>query len=885
METISDKHVDDLAGIIKALADVWPNDRENVMVAGAAFEQFVGEMEPSGVQINKLIDLSWKGMRHLFEEDAFFISVKNATMQGVNTIREYLLSEGQISVEEFEKSCERLESALQGAAESADKIIDVDDEGKPVSAAVTTVDEPPAEIADTAEEEQEKSEPEAAISAVSDEAERDLQPGSPERDAPPVVEAEITLNTLATRIMEAGEDAGEAELREIFSMLEYLAAVEADAVATSLNHAAESLSKALDSEDFSSWYAEVSDCVEAAMAAEEDEEWEQEQAALATATEDPSAEESIGSGQVMHAQTETEESADEVFIISEDIDLDMLTEFVAECNDLIETAESALLDLEEKPSDSELINTVFRAFHTIKGTSAFMGLDPISEFTHSAETLLDLIRDGKLSFDRPSADICLDSIDIIKKLLQIVSTAKGGSELQKSPQYKATLLVLVDIAENGTSPGEALAKTGISNPVIPEFDEPLEELQSENSAEAAPEPVTERLNGAPEEPGQKSDTEATVRVNLGRLDRLIDMVGELVIAHSVVSQDELISKEPDLMKKVDHTSKILRELQDTSLTLRMVPLKATFHKMNRLVRDLARKAGKNVKLSTIGDDTEIDRNMVDIINEPLVHMLRNSIDHGVESPEERAAAGKSATANVWLRAFQEGGKVVIEIEDDGKGINKEKILEKAIAKGLVATDKKLTDKEICGLIFHPGLSSVDKVTDLSGRGVGMDVVRRSIEQLQGKVEVESHSGKGTKVSLELPFTLAITDGMLVSVGSQKFIIPTINIEMTFRAQKADIFTILGTSEQVKYRGNSVPILRLHKLFTIYGAMEELDGGTLVIIKNNSKLYALLVDEILGQQQLVGKSINMNVKMPHISGGAILGDGKVGLILDTAAVVL
>jgi len=500
-----------------------------------------------------------------------------------------------------------------------------------------------------------------------------------------------------------------------------------------------------------------------------------------------------------------------------------------------------------------------------------------------AETLLSNVRDGILEFDRASADISLDSIDVIKKLLNTVSTISGGDAIPTSEKYNHLHDVLTEIAENDTNPEEALEKIGGF------ADIPQETLDiDESGEESIPSIIEVNQNGnsgpvVEEKKSDQTEQDATVRVNLGRLDRLIDMVGELVIAHSVVSQDKSVSKDSDLMKKISHTSKILRELQDTSLTLRMVPLKATFHKMNRLVRDLSRKAGKNVKFTTFGDDTEIDRNMVDIINEPLVHMLRNSIDHGVETPEERSEAGKSSEANVWLRAYQEGGKVVIEIEDDGKGINKEKVLQKAIEKNLVSPDKKLNDSEICSLIFHPGLSSVDKVTDLSGRGVGMDVVRRSIEQLQGKVDVESQKGKGTKVSLELPFTLAITDGMLVSVGSQKFIIPTINIEKTFRAHKEDLFTILGSSEEIKYRGQTVPVLRLHELFGINEAQEDLEGGTLLIIKNNNKLFALLVDEVLGQQQLVGKSININVKMQYISGGAILGDGKVGLILDTAAI--
>jgi two-component system chemotaxis sensor kinase CheA len=362
------------------------------------------------------------------------------------------------------------------------------------------------------------------------------------------------------------------------------------------------------------------------------------------------------------------------------------------------------------------------------------------------------------------------------------------------------------------------------------------------------------------------------------------MVGELVIAHSVVAQDQNIPKDSELQKKVNHTTKILRELQDTSLTLRMVPLRATFHKMNRLVRDLSRKAGKPVKFTTSGEDTEIDRNMVDIISEPLIHMLRNSLDHGVETPNERSKTDKDQVANINLSASQEGGKVVIQIKDDGRGIDKDRILSKALEKGLVEPDKKLTDPEIYALIFLPGLSSAEVVTDLSGRGVGMDVVRRSIEQLQGKVEVASELGVGTTITIELPFTLAITDGMLIRVGSERFIIPTINIDMTFRAEDDDLFTVLGDSEQVNFRGKSVPVIRLNRLFDIDDGNENIIEGTLLIIKNNNSRYALLVDEVLGQQQLVGKSINMIATTKHISGGAILGDGKVGLIVDTAALM-
>lgn len=837
MSSDKQKNIDDLAIIIRTLADVWPKDREGVMVAGAKFESVIGNLEFTGVELKKLIDLAWKGMIHLHEKDEFFISVKNATMHAVNTIREYLMQSGDISVDVFEDSFERLEKALEGAAESADKIVDLESDAP---------------------------EPGGEENLASEEASEDE---SVPEGSETIADEELSLNALAGKMMDMGEDADKSDLEQLKEMIVKLLATSSQSVSEHLSKAGNILNEAL-SEDDVEWYAVVSESIELSIESQESANWNEEDTTLqqTSADDEPAA-----------------DASNNNFQVSEDIDLEMVKEFIIECNDLLDSAEVALLDLESNPGDQELINTVFRAFHTIKGTSAFMGLDPISDFTHLAETLLSNVRDGDLDFDRASADISLDSIDVIKKLLEIVGGISGGDIITTSEKYNQLHSVLTDIAENGENPQNALDKVG-SLADLPQETEEVKEGETEN----IPSIIEVNQNGNAGSPSEEkktdqTDQDATVRVNLGRLDRLIDMVGELVIAHSVVSQDKSVAKDSDLMKKISHTSKILRELQDTSLTLRMVPLKATFHKMNRLVRDLSRKAGKNVKFNTFGDDTEIDRNMVDIINEPLVHMLRNSIDHGVETPEERSAAGKSAEANIWLRAYQEGGKVVIEIEDDGKGIDKDKILQKAIDKDLVASDKKLNDSEICSLIFHPGLSSVEKVTDLSGRGVGMDVVRRSIEQLQGKVDVESEQGMGTKVSLELPFTLAITDGMLVNVGSQKFIIPTINIEKTFRAKQQDLFTIFGSSEEIKYRGNTVPVLRLHKLFEIDGAQEDLEGGTLLIIKNNNKLFALLVDEVIGQQQLVGKSININVKMEYISGGAILGDGKVGLILDTAAI--
>lgn len=859
-EITKQEKVDHLAQIIQLLADVWPNDRDNVAKAGAQFEEIFELLIKDSSQIKKLASLTWDGLRYLYEKDEFFMTVKASTMQAVNTFREFIMSDGDVKVDDFEKAYDELEIALEGDGESADSVIELSDEQ------INAYQE-----SDKQKETNEKQFGEGLL--------------------PP----DTTVSDLASYIMMLDEASlTNDQLERLAAFLLNSINIESEAVANHLKEAYDLVKNVFVSEENQEgWLSIVSVKIEAATQQEETQEWEALQEQVEETVEESISSEQEEAVEEPHPeqQEETTDSKD-AFHIPEDIDVTLVAEFITECNELIEAAEGALLDLEDRPEDNELVNTVFRAYHTIKGTSAFMGLDPITEFTHFVETVLSIVRDGDLPFDRACADINFESIDIIKNLLESVEHLEAGDLLPLPATYNSMLDVLIDVSDNKVAPAEALSKRKGSSdaPIVEETvsreeplrDAPAKETIKEQSkpsiieADTVIEPVTQ---------SQKSESESSVRVSVNRLDRLIDMVGELVIAHSVVAQDQNIPNDSELQKKVNHATKILRELQDTSLTLRMVPLRATFHKMNRLVRDLSRKAGKPVKFSTTGEDTEIDRNMVDIINEPLIHMLRNSLDHGIETPEQRGGTGKPEIANIVLKAFQEGGKVVIQIIDDGRGIDKEKILKKAIEKGLVDPEKKMTESEIFGLIFLPGFSSADKVTDLSGRGVGMDVVRRSIEQLQGKIEVASELGVGTTITIELPFTLAITDGMLIRVGQERFIVPTINIDMTFRANPEDLFTILGESEQVSFRGRSVPIIRLHSLFEIDGAQEDILNGTMLIIKNNNDRYALLVDEVIGQQQLVGKSINMINTTKHISGGAILGDGRVGLILDTSALMV
>lgn len=901
----NNQHIaEELASIIQLLADVWPSDRENVAYAGAKFEGVMEDFDKSFGQLQKLANLAWEGIKHLYISELYFMSVKASTMHAVNMLREYVISDGDVKVEDFEKIYTELEKALNGGKETADKLIELDD----------------AQIEAYQEERKHQKEEEAKQKAADDAPKAE--------DAEPLLPTDTTLDDLAAYLMLIDEASITHEQAErLAAFIHNSINNEVASVAEPLKEAYTYVKAVVDEDSVQKgWFDKVAGLIEEATNQESNAEWDASQEE--TAADEPVAEEVSAVVEKPVAEQPVAEPAPspkvvkEVFIIPDDIEISMVGEFVTECNELIEMAESALLDLEDRPEDDELVNTIFRAFHTIKGTSAFMGLEPITEFTHHVETVLSSVRDGELKFDRACADINFESIDIIKQLLKVVEVSGGGDPLQTPDMFDSMLSVLIDVSENNVEPAVALAKIkgaaqneSVSEEIFEEapaqaeavVEEPVEADQLEDAvaedepvdpAKLVDAPASDSIKNAAKTPSksdsraddllsamnQKHETDSSVRVSVSRLDRLIDMVGELVIAHSVVAQDQNIPKDSELQKKVNHATKIIRELQDTSLTLRMVPLRATFHKMNRLVRDLSRKAGKPVKFITSGEDTEIDRNMVDVINEPLIHMLRNSLDHGIETPEERSKTDKPQVANLYLRAFQEGGKVVIQIQDDGRGINKDKILAKAIEKGLVEPDKKMTDAEIYGLIFLPGFSSAEKVTDLSGRGVGMDVVRRAIEALQGKVEVASELGRGTTITIELPFTLAITDGMLIKVGGERFIIPTINIDMTFRAEDEDLFTMLGESEQVTFRGDSVPVIRLNRLFEIDDAKENITDGTLLIIKNNNSRYALLVDEVIGQQQLVGKSISMIATTAHVSGGAILGDGKVGLILDTAALM-
>jgi len=378
-----------------------------------------------------------------------------------------------------------------------------------------------------------------------------------------------------------------------------------------------------------------------------------------------------------------------------------------------------------------------------------------------------------------------------------------------------------------------------------------------------------------------------VRVDTVKLDGLIDLVGELVIAQSMVVQNPELKAitSAHLSRCLGQLRGITSDLQRTAMSLRMVPIRNTFQKMSRLVRDLALQQGKEIVLTLEGEDTELDRNIVEELSDPLVHMIRNSADHGIEMPEVRVAAGKPPAGTITLRAFHQGGFIVIQIEDDGRGLNAAKIRKKAIERGIIKADENLDEREVFDLIFAAGFSTAEKVTDLSGRGVGMDVVRRNIEKMRGKIEISSIDGEGTTFTLYVPLTLAIIEGLLVGIGEERYVIPTLSVRESFRPLPGMVTQVQGRGEVVSVRGRLTPILRLGRHLNTPHTALDATQGIIVVVEAGQDSRCLLVDQLIGKQEVVIKSLGeMFRHQTEFAGAAILGDGRVGLILDINALV-
>lgn len=643
------------------------------------------------------------------------------------------------------------------------------------------------------------------------------------------------------------------------------------------------------------------------------------------------------------------------------------TTFIEESIEGLEIMETVLLEMEPGSSDSEAIDNIFRAAHSIKGGSATFGFDDIAHFTHVVETLLDEIRDGRRELTQEAIALFLHSVDCIRDMLD---ASKSDSEVDQEnidrvqsgleqmlddesitsdspepvvnmesanePGWEIHFKPFVDMLRTGndvvrifrelSSLGELDVTVNIGSlPSLTDI-EPEESYLSWDvrlTGEASKEQVNEIFEwveddceltvsalvlaesttkdavkgSGDDEPAfdrrktdrRKSSAESSsIRVGIDKVDALINMVGELVITQSMLSQlgeDFEMDKVERLNDGLSELERHTRELQENVMQIRMLPINFAFNRFPRMVHDLGNKLGKKIELKMSGEQTELDKTVMEKIGDPLVHLVRNSVDHGIETPEVRVANGKPETGVVHLNAFHQGGSIMIEIHDDGAGLNREKILAKAVERGLVSAQDELNDEQVFDLLFQAGFSTADEVSDVSGRGVGMDVVKRNIYSLGGSIDVASEQGKGSTFTIRLPLTLAILDGQLVRVGDQTYIVPLISIVESSQVNKQQLNAVAGKAEIYQLRDEYLPVIRLYNAFSVVPDSESIEDGLLVIVEGNGQRAGLLVDDLLGQQQVVIKSLETNFKRVNgLSGATILGDGTVALIVDVAGII-
>lgn len=571
-------------------------------------------------------------------------------------------------------------------------------------------------------------------------------------------------------------------------------------------------------------------------------------------------------------------------------DAELLHEFHGESLELLQNIERGVLVLEENPTDTETINSIFRAFHTFKGGAGFLHLKALQDLAHELESVLDAARQSKLLITSDTIDLILAGADALNQFTKEIGLQLHGKNAGDPIVVPTSGLIrrAQALLRGEVVPASILADVAItSTGTVPSLEENLSTSLQEMQGllAAANQPVAK--NPSSKTLATADAASGFVKLETWKLDALVDLVGELVIAQSMVVQDpnveNIVSR--TLERSLRQLSRTTSELQRNAMSLRMVPIRGAFQKMTRLVRDISAKQHKQVHLVMDGEETELDRNIVEKLGDPLVHMIRNSVDHGIELPEERESSGKPPLGTIRLSASHQRGGIVIRIQDDGKGLNPQRILAKGIERGLVAPNAELSEPEIFNLIFMPGFSTAEAVTDLSGRGVGMDVVRRNIEALRGKIEIQSLPGEGTTFTIILPLTLAIIDGLLVGVGSDRYIIPTMSVRESFRPQSGMVTTVHQRGEVVSVRGKQTPILRLGKYLGTEGKAKEPEEGIVVVVESGESTRAILVDELIGKQEVVIKSLGETFKDQNLlAGAAVLGDGRVAIILDVDTLV-
>ncbi|CBJ46705.1 chemotaxis protein CheA [Erwinia amylovora ATCC 49946] len=643
---------------------------------------------------------------------------------------------------------------------------------------------------------------------------------------------------------------------------------------------------------------------------------------------------------------------------------DFYQTFFDEADELLADMEQHLLVLDPQEPDSEQLNAIFRAAHSIKGGAGTFGFTVLQETTHILENILDGARRGEMQLSTDIVNLFLETKDIMQEQLDAYKTstepdaaafeyicqalrqlalevngetpaadAAVSAGLESAAGAASGLrikltglkvneadLMLEELAnlgtvsavEKGESSLEATLESSVSKDDIiavlcfvidesqihfpqTEVDrvtvaETLEAAQEAMPATAAPQPTSVSESAAPKREAAKKSAakggeSSSIRVAVEKVDQLINLVGELVITQSMLAQRSS-ALDPvhhgDLLNSMGQLERNARDLQESVMSIRMMPMEYVFSRFPRLVRDLASKLGKEVELTLLGSSTELDKSLIERIIDPLTHLVRNSLDHGIESPDKRIAAGKHATGNLTLSAEHQGGNICIEVTDDGAGLNRERILAKALSSGLPVSDA-MSDEDVGMLIFAPGFSTAEQVTDVSGRGVGMDVVKRNIQEMGGHVEISSKQGKGATIRILLPLTLAILDGMSVRVANEVFILPLNAVMESLQPQADDLKALAGAERVLEVRGEYLPLVELWKVFDVQDAKTEATQGIVVILQSAGKRYALLVDQLIGQHQVVVKNLESNYrKVPGISAATILGDGSVALIVDVSA---
>lgn len=584
---------------------------------------------------------------------------------------------------------------------------------------------------------------------------------------------------------------------------------------------------------------------------------------------------------------------------------EMVQTYITEADEQLEAAENALLALEKNLDDREAIDSAFRAIHTFKGNSGLFNYVDLERIGHHFESILEDYISGKLRPDQKGITVMLKIIDIFKsRVAQLpegdgkVEDVEGFLTLLQEYQSKGQSFRMVEKG-NASLLGEILMELGfIDQPnlemVLQKQGLPLGEmcrelkLISDNQLEQALDLQRDRRKKGLRNEVTTRSRASSIRVDLDKLDTLVNLVGELIVAENMITQNPDLAglTLPNFKKAAAQLNRISRELQDITMSLRMIPIEGTFQKMVRVVRDVSQKQSKQVELVMEGENTEVDKNVVEAINNPLLHIIRNAIDHGIEPPDEREKNGKNRIGSIALRASHEGGEVMLEISDDGRGIDPQKVLAKAREKGLLIQGREPhSEEDAFQLIFEPGFSTAGKVTDISGRGIGMDVVKKNLEAIKGRIQVVSQVGKGTSFFIRIPLTLAIIDGMLVSVGKRFFTIPLESIRETIQAKTTMIFRNIDQSEGIRLRDRLVPVTRLHELFRLQSLHTELEDGIVIIVEHNHHQLGLFVDQIHGQYQTVIKGLSEYVgQVRGVSGTSILSDGDISLILDVPTLI-